>query len=301
MQLDIFEHSRDTMLRNDVLGALERGDVVEAGAAWQRFTVEYPLDQSLGALTVLIGALAQRTPAAFPDHDALREACRKLTGEVEPAALRLFGEKAGAEWLASLWREMAQRAAPLAFVAARHEDHSAPLWLRAGDWAQATAAVEGIESWRRIPAPLAWMAEARYRTGSLNGHEGDVDGNWCLLTELAWLSPARFDAITKRLADPTIDRLRKKFDANFEGMDESAGEAGDLAWFPAWVLTEEPSLAHGLGQAQPSQHTEPERAMRLVLDLLSLERQGRHHDIVAKRKRLRDAHPSLFAAYMKTR
>jgi hypothetical protein len=30
-------------------------------------------------------------------------------------------------------------------------------------------AVARIKSWRRIPAPLAWMAEARYRVDDLDG------------------------------------------------------------------------------------------------------------------------------------
>ncbi|SCK08316.1 hypothetical protein VAR608DRAFT_0233 [Variovorax sp. HW608] len=37
--------------------------------------------------------------------------------------------------------------------------------------------------------------------------------------------------------------------------------------------------------------------MRLLLELLGLERQGRHHDVVERRKALRDTHPSLYAAY----
>ena len=301
MQLDIFEHSRDIMLRNDVLHALERGDVAEAAAAWQRFTGEYPLDISLHPLDVLIAALAQRTADVFPHHDALRETRLRLIDEVEPAALRLFGEAAGRAWLVPLWRQTAERAAPLAFIAGKNEDHAAPLWLRAGEWAQATSAVEGIESWRRIPAPLAWMAEARCRLGAAAARDGGLEANWGLLAELAWLSPARFDALTQGLADPMLARLRKKFDASFEGTVESAGDVDDLAWFPAWVLTEEPGLARCLGQAHPSLNTEPERATRLMLDLLSLERQGRHHDMVAKRKLLRDASASLYAAYMKTR
>jgi hypothetical protein len=134
------------------------------------------------------------------------------------------------------------------------------------------------------------MAQARYRVH-------DLDGAWDLLAELAWLSPDRFDELTTRLADPLLERLRKRFDATFEGQ----GDVRDLAWFPAWVLTEKSSLSHLLGQAQRSLHTGPEEAMRLLLELLGLERQGRHHDVVARRRALRDAHPSLYAAYMRTR
>jgi hypothetical protein len=134
------------------------------------------------------------------------------------------------------------------------------------------------------------MAEARYRVD-------DLDGAWALLAELAWLSPGRFDQLTKRLADPLLHRLRKRFDASFEG----DGDLRDLAWFPAWVLTAEPGLARLLGEAQPSLQAPPEQAMRLLLQLLGLERQGRHHDMIERRKALRDTHPSLYAAYMTTR
>jgi hypothetical protein len=93
-------------------------------------------------------------------------------------------------------------------------------------------AVKRIVSWRRIPVPLAWMAEARYRADSL-------EPVWPLLTELAWLLPDRFAALSQRLPDVSLDGLRGKFDSNFEG----SGQMADLAWFPAWVLLDKPGLA----------------------------------------------------------
>jgi hypothetical protein len=289
-QLDIFDHSRDTVLCNDVAAALERRDPICARSALGVFAEEVPHHESQAALSVLVSALEQRTAAPFQDHESLRDARRALIEVIEPAAVRIFGERAGAAWLVTPWREMAQRASPLPFRPERSEDHAAPLWLRAGDWSAANDAVARIESWRRIPAPLAWMAEARYRVH-------DLDGAWGLLAELAWLSADRFDQLVKRLADPLLERLRKSFDATFEGH----GDVRDLAWFPAWVLTEKPALSCQLGEAQRSLQTEPEQAMRLLLELLGLERQGRQHDIVERRKTLRDAHPSLYAAYLKTR
>jgi hypothetical protein len=41
--------------------------------------------------------------------------------------------------------------------------------------------------------------------------------------------------------------------------------------------------------------------MRLVLELLGLERQGRHAELVQRRRALRDLHAPLYAAYMSTR
>ena len=124
-----------------------------------------------------------------------------------------------------------------------------------------------------------------------------LDASWSLLAELAWLAPGRFDALTKRLDDPVLRRLRQTFDAAFEG----DGDITDLAWLPAWTLTDRPELAAALAFAQPALHTPPERAMRLLLELLGLERQGRHRDVVERRQALRSLQPSLFAAYMKSR
>ncbi|MHB8947462.1 MAG: hypothetical protein ACYC4S_00175 [Rhodoferax sp.] len=49
------------------------------------------------------------------------------------------------------------------------------------------------------------------------------------------------------------------------------------------------------------QHSAPEHALRLLVNLLGLERQGRQHDIVNHRKSLRDLNDWLYGEYMKTR
>lgn len=134
------------------------------------------------------------------------------------------------------------------------------------------------------------MCDARWQLKGL-------DACWGLLAELAWLAPARFDALVQRHADPVLQRLRRQFDQGFEG----SGALANLAWFPAWLLTDKPALAPRLGQAQPGLQSEPERGMRLLLDLLNLERQGRQRELLEQRRRLRDLHQGLFAAYMATR
>lgn len=290
MQLDIFEHSRDVILRNDVVNALQRREAPAARSAWQALSAEFPLDASVAPLDSLIGALEQAACAPLPDHDAVRDARRALDDDLALAARRILGETGSVSWLAPLWRALAQRAASLPYRAARSDDHAAPLWLRAGDTAAAAEVVAGIESWRRIPAPLGWMIEARHRTDGL-------EAIWALLAELAWLSPVRFDDVSRRLGDPSLDKLRKQFDASFEG----EGGTGDLAWLPAWLLVEKSALAPLLRQAQPTRHGAPEQTMRLLLELLGLERQGRHRELVERRRVLRELHPFLYGAYMKTR
>lgn len=226
----------------------------------------------------------------FADHQAAAQARHALAIEIKPAALRMLGERIGTAWLVPLWQNVAQRAAPLPFRADEADSHAAPLHLLSGNWLAAHDAVTGIGSWRRIPAPLMWMAEARYRADGL-------EASWPLLVELAWLSPNRFDSLLNRLTDSSLHALRKTFDAAFEG----TGEVVDLAWFPAWILTEKAGLARLFSGAQPSLQGAPERAMRLMLELLSLERQGHHHELLERRRTLQALHGSLYAAYMKTR
>lgn len=290
MQLDIFDDSRDVMLRNDVLHALEQRDAQAARAVWLKLEQEYPGDDTLPPLDLLIHTLQHADAAPFVDAAQASQALQHMQCDIEPAAQRLWGAPAAASWLAPLWRQLAQRAAGFGFRADQAEIHAAALWLRAGDFAAAAAAAQQIESWRRIPAPLSWMSEARFRLDGLDPH-------WGLLAELAWLSPQRFDVLMRRLGDPVLTRLRRRFDAGFEG----DGSVADLVWFPAWVLCETPALAGALGQAQPALHSAAERAMRLLLDLLHLERQGRQHELPAQRRRLRDLQPVLYAAYMKSR
>ncbi|MBW8829014.1 MAG: hypothetical protein JF606_06210 [Burkholderiales bacterium] len=290
MQLDIFEHSGAVMVRNDVIHALEQRDAQGARVACNRLSDQWPLDEALPALLVLTEALERREHQTFARHEDLGTARQTLENVIRPAAIRTFGDKEATQWLAGQWEDLARRAEPLPFRADHADEHAAALWLQASRWHDAVQVVNSIESWRRIPAPLAWMSQARL-------HLFGLQATWPMLAELAWLSPRRLAELVPRSPDPLLPQLVRRFEADFEG----AGEAADLAWFPAWVLAERPQLAEHLAAAQASQHSSPEQAMRLLVELLGLEHQGRHHDIVEKRKTLRELHPSLYAAYMKTR
>ena len=290
MQLDIFDDSRDVMLRNDVLEALIRRHAPDSRQAWQRLADEYPADDALPALAALIGTLEANATAGFADHGALGAARRTLSEEVGPAAIRLLGQQAGREWLLACWRTLARRAVTLAFRPDDSDNHAAPLWLLASDWGAAIQAVERIESWRRIPAPLMWMAHARYRADGL-------ESTWPLLVELAWLSPGRFATLLADIADTALNALRRKFDTQFDG----TGQTADLAWFPAWVLVEKTALLPRIREAQTSLHSAPERATRLIAQILDFEKRGNQHELLERRRALRDLHAGLYATYMKTR
>jgi hypothetical protein len=133
MQLDIFEHSRDVMLRNDVVHALERRDAPAALSACDRLAQDYPADDSLTDLRLLADRLAATAGDPFGEHLALRQA-RQAVEALVPAAERVFGVEAGTKWLAALWEGLALRAEALPFLADSAQDHAASLWLRARNW-----------------------------------------------------------------------------------------------------------------------------------------------------------------------
>lgn len=299
MQLDIFNDSRDVMLRNDLLQALQAHQAGQAEVALKKLRHEYPQDPLLADAHVLLAALRTRASqsaalVAFSQHADLRTQRLNLQDALAPAALCVLDVPAAQAWLRPFWQDLVARSRALPYQIDAEQDHAAWLLLQLQDWQACLDAVERIESWRRIPAPLAWMAQAKL-------HLLGLPASWSLLAELAWLAPKRLEAVAQSARDPVLQRLKDQFDASFEPDSDSADVTQDLAWFPAWVLTHQPREVAHLSQAQPGQHSAPEQAMRLLVNLLGLERQGRQHDIVAYRKSLRDLNGWLYAQYMKTR
>jgi hypothetical protein len=98
VQLDIFDHSRDVMLRNDLIGALQRFDVVAVRTALQRLEQDFPADATLASASVLLRALECRTEAHFAHCDAAREAVEILSETIQPAAMQVLGDGPGSEW-----------------------------------------------------------------------------------------------------------------------------------------------------------------------------------------------------------
>jgi len=293
MQLDIFYHSRDVMLRNDVLASIAARQVQSGRMALSKLESAYPQDNLLPTLTILVDTL-EVLPCHFADPTAALAARERLETVIQPAVAQLLSPTQARLWIAHEWRILAEAAYGLAYDPVAPQAHAAPLLLRAGEWTAAETVVNAINSWRRIPLPLAWMAEARL------GWEG-IEASWPLLVELAWLDPACFEALVRRLEEPTLRRLLRDFDANFENDTDSGTDADDLAWFPAWCLIVVPGLAPLIRQAEPGMGRNPERAARLLLDILSLEKQGSHNHLLELRKKLRRLHASLFARYMQTR
>jgi hypothetical protein len=293
MQLDIFEHSRDVMLRHDVLTAIVSRQVSPGRTALAKLTAEYPDDPHLPTLRILIETL-ESPPDEFDNHNQALLDLNFMETVIQPTAERLLPTTKVRAWIADEWRIRAEAMADLIYNPASPQAHAAPCWLRAKEWNMAEDSIRAIPSWRRIPQPLTWMAEARH------GREG-IEGAWPFLVELAWLAPSRFDALANRLADLKINELLRDFNANFENEPATDSDLDDLAWFPAWSLIIEPSLMSLIRTTEPGLGQPPERAARILMEILTLEKQGSHHLLLEQRKKLRQLHAGLFDRYMRAR
>ena len=287
-QLDLFMHGRNVMLQNDVIAALRKRDAVAGRQAIAVLAAEFPGEEILTALTTLLNTLA--VPAErFADRQGVAGSLHTMDTVVSPAANRVFGSKEAGDWLSPVWRSLANSAAGLSFDVEKPNTHAAYMLLQCGDWAVAEAEVARISSWRRIPAPLSWAAEARF-------YQGGLERAWCLLVELAWIDACTFDQLARRLKALSLHKLLNDFDVAFETDQEP-----DRAWFPAWLLIAAPAMASAMRETQTCKGNAPERVARLIMELLALEKQGRHADLVAQRKKLRDLHAGLYAFYMSSR
>jgi hypothetical protein len=285
MQLDLFIHDRSTLLRNDLVRALRERQPATGREACAKLADESPEDALLAPALRLIERL--ETPSVtFSSHQDAQRAAEYADSVLSDAAAAVFGARRGDEWMAPVWLALADAGKSLSYRRDVPTAHSAYMLVRGRHWHAAEAAIARIPAWRRVPEPLAWMAETLFRIRGF-------DAAWPLLAELAWRAPKRFAHLEGRLDAPALIRLLREFTR--ESIDD------DFAWFPAWALIAEAKLADGLCGEPTPEYSPPEQAARTVRQLLTLERQGRHHEIVEKRKTLRALHPELFAHYMRTR
>ncbi len=286
MQLDLFAHSRDVTLENAVISAFASHDLSAAASAIAALRHEYPDRQRLNLYEILLGQLNDFAQSLRAEQ--LAECRQRLTDLIQPIGFSLFGSEHARRWAAPLWQQLAGLAAAKPFIASNAEQHAAALWLAAGDDSMARVATEAIPSWRKIPAPLAWMTEIELRNGQPEIY-------WPLVAELAWLAPQRLDQLLDH-APATVNAIFHRFSADFENNSDE----DDLAWLPAWLLICTPETREFLRPAQAGD-SPPAQAFIRLLELLHLEKTGQHAGLMILRGKLRALAPDIFAIYMRSR
>jgi len=295
MQLDLFMHSSDVGLRNAVVDALRTRDAGAMRLAIDRLRGDFPADGHLDSFEHLFSELSALSRPE-PSPAGIADQIGRIETRLLPSVRKLLGTDATQRWIEPAYLDLARAAAGRLFSRDLACAHAAGLFLRAGALLEARDAVVEIPSWRRIPEPLAWMAEIALR-------ENNPAEFWPLLAELAWIAPTLFAELLSRqnarASAVTVVRLYQEFGHKAE-MDEDADESNEAACFPAWLLVEHPELQPFLRTAQ-QYDSRPARSAALLIDLLLGERQGALPIVADKRKQLRDLAPTLFHHYMARR
>lgn len=287
-QLDLFLDSRAIVLANEIIDALLARNATHAAACLDRLRTEDPGYRTLGELDILCRLLGDWPLPAAATAD-IANAVDRLEIEVQPAALAAMGKRA-ADFLQSLWRELAEAARPHPYQAEFAQTHCAGLYLRCGDARAAAAAAESIPHCNDVPDTLHWLAVARHRVDGLEACRPP-------LFLLAWRAPERLPQTLTELSDPLLQRDWRAFQSTCDWLD--ADDPGRAAWFPAWYRVEHPGAK--LDVTADSPHALAAQTFFSLTRLLDLERRGYTPALAAARAQLRDLDPDFFAFYMARR
>jgi hypothetical protein len=297
LQFDLFADSEGTSRRNALADAIAAGHLEAADRELAGLVAHAPDDRLIGPAAMLLQAMHQglgTPPGPGPASLAvLRDGRCQLEQRLEPAARQVLADRAEL-WIAARWAWLAGQAEPANYDPASADVHPAALWLAARQPARARAAVAAINSWRRIPIPLGWMLRAELAAGT----PAALEAVWPLVAELAWLAPQRLAGLVAERAHAGLTQHGTAFVQRFRGLDGD----DDWAWFPAWLLIDEPRLVVLFDGATATTPGEASEAFAVLRALSRLEGQaGRHADRLDHRRRLQALSPVLFADYMALR
>lgn len=278
VQLDLFMDNTANVLINGIVDALTSRRWDEAFLNLHR--MQATDHQRLSGLEVLCDATGRLTE---PVGDCWAES-KFLEEYLMPLAVRELSVRAR-DFLAPFWRRLAEalRGQPFAVDAPLlHASH--PL-ARACDWAGVKAAILDDAIWQCHPLLRYRLAEAEFYLGERQA----ALAVWCRLCsdfpEQAEQALASAECPDKELR-ASWGRYR----------DLEVEPELDIRFFPAWLLLERTDARNALSQF--AQDTDANRAYGALHELLASggvlsER------TVELRQKLKQAHPGLFAIYMR--
>ena len=281
-QLDLFLDSAQTAAVNALLDALTARDAGNARGALERLVrIDRDHGQRFHAVR-LIAALEAPAPGGARWGV---EQLERMEREWVPAASALLGARRR-DFLAPLWRDIGRALEPVPFNRSNPGRHASRAYREGLDWERMRRSVLAAPGHESEPVLLARLAEAHWR---LRERARAVEA-WFALCRLA---PEEFADLIEAPEFPDW-ALRSAWRAASESDLEPQITP---AWFPAWMLLEEPGLAGVL--APRGTCDDPSRAFDAVIALLA------HPDPDARgielRRALQAIHPGLVERFLAKR
>jgi hypothetical protein len=284
-QMDLFFDNPVVALTNGIARALAARNRSESQRQLDRLYVQAPNHPDLASFDQLLGAL----DGAGRDVDDPAARMTLLLG-IEPAARRLLGTDSR-DFLAPLWRHLADALAGRSFSAAAPRLHRSFASSQAQDWAGVSESVLGEPHWWLQPQLCLRLADSSFR------RRRRIEGltAWC---HLCWRNPELVAEGLEKLRQPDLSSLWQRFlEAEEEALETAPGPSGPAlspADFPAWLLLQEPGLARQLSEDLPTGNTPSEQHYRCIHRWVHAHKAHRDQEEMALRKELQASHPTLF-------
>lgn len=283
VQLDLFMDNSGNVLANGIVAALASRRAEEAARLVDRLLETDPSHPRLGRLEALSNA-AQRLSAPVADYFAESE---YLEGYLAPLAAGELGVGAR-DFLAPFWRRMADALRGQPFVADTPLLHASYPLGRAHDWAGVREAVLGDVAWQAYPVLRLRLAEAAFYLGDRPA----ALAVWC---RMCWDFPAEAEQALASGALPDKE-LRPDWE-RYRDLDVEPEPV--TPFFPAWLLLERTETHSALTAEEASQAHAAGRAYAALHGLLA-GGGALSERTMELRQKLMQAHPGLFAIYMRT-
>ncbi|MFA7241819.1 MAG: hypothetical protein WC091_17035 [Sulfuricellaceae bacterium] len=287
IQLDLFMDNSGNVLANGIVAALAARRAEKAARLVDQLLETDPSHPRLSKLDSLCNAM-HKLSAPLADYGAELD---YLEGYLAPLAAGELG--AGArDFLAPFWRRLADALRGLPYTASMPTRHASYPLGRALDWSGVKAAVLNDAAWQAYPVMRLRLAEAAFHLGE----RSTALATWC---RLCWDFP---DKAAQAFAGGALPdkELRPDWERYCELEPASDREPEfDTPYFPAWLLLERTQTRDALAAEDAPQIHAPGRAYAALHELLA-GGSALTEQTMTLRRELQQAHPGLFAIYMRS-
>ncbi len=280
-QLDLFHDNPKTVARNELREALSARDSRRSRIALERLSVLDPLHGLATDVRTLIAVMEAPTPEG---QEQGFERIHSLEQKWLPAAEALLGADGSRDFLAPVWRCIGQAIESAPFDPPFPKRHASWAYRQGRDWTNVQCSVLTVQGYETIPVLLARLAEAEWQLGNRT----QAIDHWITL---CWRSAPAFEQLVGEPDFPdegVAAAWHRARDADLEPELSSA-------WFPAWMLLEDPVLARQCAAREGQDR--PSRAFQVVRKLLTTGPEDPSN--LSLRRALRALHPGLLASFLK--
>jgi len=280
VQLDLFMDNTANLLVNGIVEALTSRRVDEAARLLERLLEIDPSHARLGVLETLCTSMQGLSE---PIGDYIAESTF-LEGCLVSLATEALGAKAR-DFLAPFWRRLADALGGQSFDAEMPNLHASYPLGCASDWSGVKASILEDPSWQDYPLLRCRLAEAEFYLGERKS----ALALWC---RLCWDFPVEAEQLL-----PSVPN-RELRSALIRYRELDVEPELEIAFFPVWLLLERTDTRDALLPTTVDQDQVAARAYCVLFDLLASGTVLSERTLELRRK-LNQAHPGLFAIYMR--